>query len=200
MRLLILSFSIVFFSCEQSANSKHEQEVKKITHTTNANNTSSIKNISSTPVLPTPKVPLTRVGSTTPMCSNNNVPSGNHPLIDLYCGALGKKSIEIYITGVDESEKTLQGYSIVNNSRTNFEGTFSTKEHKAPSHKADNIVAVASTFYNLILREPSQANTNGVFNIEIDISDIGRTGYGVWISYNGMLYREIRIFDRLNDL
>lgn len=200
MRLIILTLSTVVLSCGQVDTSQMNTEIKKSNDTTQVTKVDTTNNPPLDKALPTPKVPLTRASNVTPQCSNDNAPTGNHPLIDHYCGALGKKPIEIYITGIDEPSKTVQGYSVVGNSRIFFEGTFTTKEHKAASHQADNVVDVASTIYNLILREPSQANTNGVFNIEIDISDISRTGYGTWTSYNGMLYREIKIIDRLNDL
>ncbi|MCW3105745.1 MAG: hypothetical protein JWQ09_251 [Segetibacter sp.] len=200
MRLIILTLSLMFLSCGQSDTSQKDTETKTSNDTAQVTQADTTKSPSSDQALPTPKVPLTRASNVTPQCNNDNAPTGSHPLIDLYCAALGKKPIEIYITGVDEPSKTVQGYSMVGNSRTFFEGSFKTKEHKAASHQADNVVDVASTIYTLILREPSQVNTNGVFNIEIDISDIGRSGYGTWTSYNGMLYREIKIIDRLNDL
>jgi hypothetical protein len=200
MRLFIFILSFIALSCGQSNTSQTDTATKKQQDTIQANQADTSKNASVDQTFPTPKVPLTKATIATAPCNNDHAPTGKHSLIDLYCGALGKKPIEIYITGVDEPAKTVYGYSIVGNSRTNFEGSFTTREHKAASHQADNVVDASSTIYRLILREPSQANTNGVFNLEIAISDLGRTGYGTWTSYNGMLYREIKIIDRLNDL
>ena len=222
MRLLILISSIAILSCGQGDTKQKDLELKEkelalnekelqlkekelgnSTDTTQSNKSgtqTTSSTIQENQSIPTPKVQLTRASNVTPKCDDRNSPTGNHSLIDLYCGALGQKPIEIYITGVDVSSKSVFGYSMVGNSRTNFEGTFTTQKHKAASRQADNVVDVPSTIYKLILREPSQANKNGVFNLELDISDIGRTGYGTWTSYDGMLYREIKIIDRLNDL
>ena len=213
MKNLIIIFGLILFSsfiiagCGQNSNTNKELELKekelalkeKELALDSIQKTSSSSTIQNIQQLPSPKVPLTRASNVAPNCNDANAPVGNHPLIDLYCGALGKRPIEIYITGVDESSKTAYGYSIVGKNRVNFEGTFTKEEHKAASHQANNIIDAASTTYRLILREPSQANINGVFNLELYISDIGRSGYGTWTSYDGMLYREIKISDRLND-
>lgn len=150
--------------------------------------------------LPEPKVEITRAGQNYPDCNFDNCPSGNHPLIDMYCGALGLKGIEIYITVVDPSTNSVSGYSIVNKSRTNFEGTYSKRIHKAAEVQASNIIDVNSSIYTITLWEPDHLLKNGVFKLELDISDIGRTGFGSWVSYDGMLYREIVIVDKLKDL
>lgn len=200
MRLLMLVVSISVCSCGQSNNANNDTGEKSPKAAIQEAQVDATKSPLADQELPIAKVPLTRASAIQPACNNNQAPTGSHPLIDLYCGALGKKAIEIYITSVDEPTMKVQGYSIVGNSRTNFEGVFSTKNHQAASHQANNVVDAASTIYTLILKEPSQANVNGVFHIDINISDLGRTGYGTWTSYNGMLYREIKIIDRLNDL
>ncbi|MFP5043097.1 hypothetical protein [Parasediminibacterium sp. JCM 36343] len=210
----ILLWLTILLSCQENSNKEKELELKQkelelkekelglnkkdtskhVTSNISTNKPSEIED------LPKAKVSLTRATKVTLKCDGSNAPNGNHPLIDLYCGALGQKPIEIYITSVDLPAKEVAGYSIVGGSRTNFKGSFTTSNHKAASHQADNVVDVASTIYKLILKEPSQANRNGVFSIDIDISDVGRSGYGTWTSYDGMLYREIKIIDRLNDL
>lgn len=117
MRHIILLVTIAtLLSCGQSDNKQKELELreKKLAlkekelnlkeNDTTQNATSLQKNSSNTLTnssIPISKVPLPRASNVTPVCDNANAPTGNHPLIDLYCGALGQKPIQIYITGID---------------------------------------------------------------------------------------------------
>jgi outer membrane murein-binding lipoprotein Lpp len=203
---VIIITSLIIAGCGQTNTKQKELDLKERELALKEKELALKDNIKTTDItsvnqaLPVPKVPIVRASDITPKCDPSSAPAGDHPLINLYCGALGKKAIEIYITGVDVSSKKVMGYSIVGTSRTSFEGTFSSREHKAASNQAENVVDVASTIYKLILREPDQVNKNGVFNLELELSTIATTGYGTWTSYDGMLYREIKLIDRFNDL
>jgi hypothetical protein len=145
------------------------------------------------------KVPLTKaadVSKVHPQCNEENTPIGDAPLVDMYCGVLGKKAIEIYITSQNEKTKTVKGYSVVGNSRVNFEGKYTSHIKKGSDRK--DFLDFDETIYSLIMHEPVTSNKNGVFMLDLHINDTWRNGSGKWTSYDGMLFREIVIYDRLN--
>ena len=82
--------------------------------------------------MPIAKVPLTKatdIRKIHPACNDANTPhvEGYAPLVDMYCGVLGQKPIEIYITSQNEANKTVKGYSVAGNNKTNFEGKYIAK-------------------------------------------------------------------------
>lgn len=215
--ILILFITISLLSCGQNDTKQKELELKErelalkekelelkdkvsntsMTDTANSKEVSSQIEVDQN--VPTAKVPLTKAADIRkihPACNESNTPhtEGFAPLVDMYCGVLGQKPIEIYITSQNESNKTVKGYSVVGNSKTSFEGRYIAKVHKGTGKNDD----YDNTIYSLILREPVTSNKNGVFSLKLFISDQTRDGDGTWTSYDGMLYRGINIYDRLN--
>lgn len=190
LMLLLIAAKFVY-ALDFNKNAGNNKTSTAVADTTNAQSTTSY--------IPKPLVPITKAGTVYAKGDESKAPAGGHPLIDMYCGALGNKGITLYLTFVDTPSKRVSGYSVVGNSRTDFEGIYTEEERKKPSNQADNYIDYGSTIYKLILQEPNQSNKNGVFNLQLDISDLSRTGYGSWVSYDGMLYREIKIIDRLNE-
>ncbi|MGB3079001.1 MAG: hypothetical protein WBB31_08010 [Saprospiraceae bacterium] len=189
---------------EKELKEKEETDIKKNELKENeiqAPKPTKLNNINSELNMPIAKVPLTKaadVRKVHPNCNEANTPhaEGNTPLMDMYCGVLGQKPIEIYITSQNISTNIVSGYSVVGNSRTNFEGKYTSRIKKGSNRK--DVLDFDETIYTLILGEPTTTNKNGVFKLDLHINDTWRNGEGIWTSYDGMLYREIVIYDRLN--
>lgn len=146
--------------------------------------------------IPKPLVPIVKAANVLPKWTENEDINGNHSLIRLYIGAIGKKPIKLFITGVDTINNLIIGYSNVGNNTVMFEGPFTRRERKASTNEADNYVDAPESIFEMTLFEPESINSNGVFKLEIHISDLfGGDATGSWVSYDGKLYREIALSD-----
>ncbi len=146
--------------------------------------------------IPQPLVPIVKAANVTPQWTEKEDVTGNHALIRLYVGAIGKKTIKLFITGVDTVNKLASGYSIAGNNSVMFEGYYTVHNREASTNQANNYIDAPETIYKLALFEPESINVNGVFQLKIHLSDlVGGFGTGSWTSYDGKLYREIRLDD-----
>lgn len=195
MRQIIftLTFSLLLISCGQNETKQKELELKEreltikekklaikgkesnlTSDTLNLNAALNQTNQIDINNIPIAKFPLTKaadVRKVHPNCNEANTPhvEGYAPLVDMYCGVLGQKTIEIYITSQNESTKIVTGYSVVGNSRTNFEGKYTSRIKKGLNRK--DVLDFDETIYTLILREPTTSNKNGVFKLDFHIND-----------------------------
>lgn len=145
--------------------------------------------------VPIPQVKLTKVADyrkVHPRCNEDLVPEG----YGLDCGVLGNKGIEFYWAN-SENENLVSGYTVVNNNKTPFEGKLISKGIKKASGRKD-VIEFDETVYTYVLREPKTSNKNGVFQLKMYRNDTYEYGEGTWVSYDGMLYREIFIYDKSN--
>lgn len=127
----------------------------------------------------------------------NEIPSGNHPLIYLYVGTLGVKPFKLFITSVNSNIVT--GYSVTGNSKVPFTGTFKSKDTTylfdigtEEQLKENTPLKIKGLVYYLYLVEPKNSNKNGKFSLVIFNRDaMGSEGNGKWVSYDKTLNRNI---------
>jgi hypothetical protein len=146
--------------------------------------------------IPQPLVPIVKALDILPTWTEEEDFGGDHMLIGLYVGSIGSKPIKLFIASVDTVSHTVMGYDVVDNKRVNFEGYYTERFRPAPTNQANNIVTVNEWIYNLTLFNPEAININGIFQLELGLTDAhGDAGSGSFISYNGNLYLEIILYD-----
>lgn len=210
MRPFIFLLALTILSCGQSDTKQKELELKEkelalkekeLEHKQNESNrvssdSNNVKIINTDDDIPVPKVVLTEVADyrkVHPPCNQDLAASKGY---GLDCGVLGNKAIEIHWANTD-NKKVVSGYTVVNNNKTLFEGKLISTGIKKASGRKD-ILEFDETVYTYILREPKTSNKNGVFQLKIYRNDTYEYGEGTWISYDGMLYREIFLYDKFN--
>jgi hypothetical protein len=147
--------------------------------------------------IPKALVPIVPASNVLPTWSQNEVVDGNYPLLTgLYVGALGKKPFKLVISNVDTKNKTLSGYSVTSSSQIAFEGHYTMTIREPNSKLADNIIDFKTWIFKVILFEPTGINHTGVFQLTFNATDAnGSIALGSWISYDGQLYRGIKLMD-----
>lgn len=114
----------------------------------------------------------------------------NQVIIDTYLGTIGNKEFKLFIEKVDG--ENVEGYNVTGSNRRPVKGRIVNKWNE-PTGLGGNY-----TIFKLILTEPGDNKWDGEFNIDLWISDQGRSGKGSWKSFNGKLEHQIIIKDRLN--
>ena len=147
--------------------------------------------------IPIPQVALVSASNVLPSWSQHEDIEGNYPfLTGLYVGALGKKPFKLIIESVDTINKTLSGYSKTSTSQTAFTGTYTMTFREPNSKLANNVIDFQTWIFKTELFEPSGINHTGVFQISFNVTDAhGSDATGTWTSYDGQLYRGIRLMD-----
>ena len=147
--------------------------------------------------IPKPLVPIVSAANVLPTWTQKEDIQGNYPLLTrLYVGALGKKPFKLVISNVDTMNKQLSGYSQVSSSRVDFEGKYTLTIREPDSRVAANVVAFRTWVFGVTAFESTGVNHSGVFQLSFNVTDAhGGNAFGSWISYDGRLYREIRLTD-----
>ena len=213
--ITVLTLSFIIASCGQNDNKQKELELKerelalkekefalkqqdssgkqtKPTIPTSTEVTNSFERD-----IPKPLVPIVPASKVFPTWTQKEDIEGNYPLLTgLYVGALGKKPFKIVIENVDTKNKTLSGYSKTSTSETAFEGRYTLTIREPNSKVADNVIDFKTWVFKVILFEPSGVNFAGVFQLTFNATDAnGTDAFGSWISYDGKLYRGIKLLD-----
>lgn len=115
----------------------------------------------------------------------------NQFIIDTYLGSIGNKDFKLFIEKVDG--ENVEGYNVTGINRRPVKGRIVNKWTEPTGLGGDY------TVFKLILTEPGDDKWDGEFNIDLYISDQGRSGKGSWKSFNGKLEHNIVIKDRLNE-
>ena len=115
----------------------------------------------------------------------------NQFIVDTYLGTIGKKDFKLFIEKVDG--ENVEGYNVTGTNRRPLKGRIVNKWTEPTGLGGDY------TVFKLILTEPGDDKWDGEFNIDLYISDQGRSGKGSWKSFNGKLEHNIVIKDRLNE-
>lgn len=115
----------------------------------------------------------------------------NQFIVDTYLGTIGKKDFKLFIEKVDG--ENVEGYNVTGTNKRPVKGRIVNKWTEPTGLGGDY------TVFKLILTEPGDDKWDGEFNIDLYISDQGRSGKGSWKSFNGKLEHNIIIKDRLNE-
>jgi hypothetical protein len=147
--------------------------------------------------LPTPRLPITPAASVLPAWSESEDIEGNHPILTgLYVGALGKRPLKLVITSVDTVSKKISGYSETSTATAAFEGTYTLTIEEPNSRVAENVIDFRTWVFQTTLLESRGISGNGVFQLRFECTDAqGSSVHGTWTSWDGRLYREIRLTD-----
>jgi hypothetical protein len=147
--------------------------------------------------IPKPLAPIVLASRVLPTWTQEEDIEGNYPLLTgLYVGALGRKPFKLLISNVDTVTKQLSGYSQISSSKVGFEGTYTLTIRDSDSRVAENVIAFKTWVFRVTLFEPSGLGHDGVFQVTFDVTDAnGSSGIGSWISYDGQLYRELKLTD-----
>jgi len=192
--------SIDFSNKDKSSTTSNQQPTNNATNSSQTNDNSFKETPATTTYvqrqIPKPLVPIIKAANVLPKWTQSEEIDGEYILIGFYVGAIGKKSIKLSIVGVDTTNNHVVGFSSVNGNRVDFEGTYTLRLRKASTNQASNIIDFNTYVFNLSLFEPDGINTNGFFQIELDVTDAqGSSGTGSWTSYSGKLYREVSVTD-----
>jgi hypothetical protein len=147
--------------------------------------------------LPTPRVPITPAASVLPAWTQSEDIEGNYPVLTgLYVGALGKRPFKLVISSVDTVNKKISGYSETSTATTALEGTYTLTIEEPNSRVAENVIDFRTWVFQTTLLEPRGISGNGVFQLRFECTDVqGSSVHGTWTSWDGRLYREIRLTD-----
>ena len=115
----------------------------------------------------------------------------NQFIVDTYLGTIGNKNFKLFIEKVEG--ENVEGYNVTGTNRRPVKGRIVNKWAERTGLGGEY------TVFKLILTEPGDDKWDGEFNIELYISDQGRSGKGSWKSFNGKLEHNIVINDRLNE-
>jgi hypothetical protein len=199
--IIIIAFKLVS-SLDFSKKEKDQPTISYQENTTSPNieqNATTIQDASNPyeREIPRPLVSLVQAANVLPTWTQSEDIEGNFPLLTgLYVGAIGKKPFKIVISNVDTVNKTISGYSETSTSQSQFEGKYTMTVREPNSRVADNVIDFQTWVFDAVLFEPSGINHSGVFQIRFNCTDAnGRNAFGTWTSYDGRLYREIRLMD-----
>ena len=149
--------------------------------------------------IPKALVPITPAAAVMPKWDQAEDIQGNYPILTgLYVGALGKRTFKLVVSTADTLNKRMSGFSSTSTAQTSFEGTFTSRIEQPNSRVADNVISVQTWVFEAIIFEPRGIGGNGVFKLRFDCTDAqGRSVTGTWTSYDGRLYREIKLLDTI---
>jgi len=206
-------FSVLIASCGQSDTKQKELELKERElalkekelamkeKDTTSNYAMTSNTTSNTPTInndiPKPKVPIVKAANVLPTWTPKEDIEGNYPMLSgLYVGAIGQRPIKIIIESVDTVKKTLSGYSVVGGNQSAFDGNYILNIRQPKSNTPSNVIDFITYEFKVTLYESRGINKNGVFQLQFDNTDAqGDVGKGTWVSYDGTLYRQIKVFD-----
>jgi len=213
--ITILTLSFIIASCGQNDNKQKELELKEkelalkekefaLKQEDSLSNQTKPATTTSTEVtnslerdIPKPLVPIVPASKVLPTWTPKEDIEGNYPLLGgLFVGALGKKPFKLVIENVDTKNKTLSGFSKTSTSETAFEGRYTMTVREPDSKVADNVIDFKTWVFKVVLFEPSGVNFTGVFQLTFNSTDAhGTDAFGTWTSYDGQLYRGIKLMD-----
>jgi hypothetical protein len=206
-------FTIIITSCGQSDIRRKELELKerelslkekelalKEKDTTSNSAMAPNTTIKTPPIdndIPKSKVPIVKAANILPTWSPKEDIEGNYPMLSgLYVGAIGQRTIKIIIETVDTLKKALSGYSVVGGNQSAFDGSYTLNIRQPKSNTPSNVIDFITYEFKVILYESRGINKNGVFQLQFDNTDAqGKSGKGTWVSYDGTLYRQIKVSD-----
>ena len=152
--------------------------------------------------IPSPRVPMTPATSVLPSWTQSEDIEGNFPMLTgLYVGALGKRPFKLVVASVDSATKRITGYTETPTATTAFDGTYTLSLEAPNSRVASNVISVRTWVFQATLFEPDGIGGNGVFQLRFAVTDAqGSSVYGTWTSYDGRLYREVKLSDPVSAL
>jgi hypothetical protein len=115
------------------------------------------------------------------LSTSTNDPSiiENRIIIGTYLGMIGKKDFKLFIEKVEGDN--IEGYNVTGTNKRPVKGLI-LKKWNDGDH---------TTVFKLILTEPGDDKWDGEFNIDLSVTDQGRSGKGNWKSFNGKLEHNI---------
>jgi len=122
---------------------------------------------------------------------NQSSVAENQFIVDTYLGTIGNKDFKLFIEKVEG--ENVEGYNVTGTNKRPVKGKIVNKWTEPTGLGGDY------TVFKLILTEPGDDKWDGEFNIDLYISDQGRSGKGSWKSFNGKLEHNIVIKDRYNE-